>query len=89
MLLTDGEQQLVGLEVERIPSISWDTRIGSKVLIVNAPIRRGVVLLAPTNCKFLGGKGIERTEDALLSDADLMAVSFERPIDIDTHPEPE
>ncbi|GIL72351.1 hypothetical protein Vretimale_4130 [Volvox reticuliferus] len=61
--LTDGCQQVVGVEYTHLPAFTWDCPAGSKVLIHNAPIRRGLLLLGPDNTALLGGQ-VERLEAA-------------------------
>ncbi|GIL43707.1 hypothetical protein Vafri_1360, partial [Volvox africanus] len=61
--LTDGCQQVVGVEHTHLPAFTWDCPAGSKVLIHNVPIRRGLLLLGPDNTALLGGQ-VERLEAA-------------------------
>ncbi|GLC35866.1 recQ-mediated genome instability protein 1 [Pleodorina starrii] len=61
--LTDGCQQVVGVEHAHLPTLTWDCPAGSKVLIHNVPIRRGMLLLGPDNTALLGGQ-VERLEAA-------------------------
>lgn len=57
LTLTDGYSFCQGIEVENIPQLSTD-RIppGSKILLKNADIRSGYILLHPSCCTYLGGK---------------------------------
>jgi hypothetical protein len=60
VFLTDGRQCIIGIEVVRIPELSFRTPQGSKVILSKVPVRRGVLLLSPANCKLLGGKPVIR-----------------------------
>ena len=60
VFLTDGHRSVVGLLLDRIPGISWNTTIGSKIFVREAYIRHGILLLHCRNCKYLGGKEIMR-----------------------------
>lgn len=53
--LTDGHSKLVALEYERCPSLSLNTPPGTKIRLSNVPIRRGKLLLNPSNTTVLGG----------------------------------
>ena len=44
----------------KIAALSCKVLPGSKLLLSHVPIRNGVFLLTPFNCKFLGGKGVPR-----------------------------
>ena len=44
----------------KIAALSGKVLPGSKLLLCHVPIRSGVFLLTPFNCKFLGGKGFPR-----------------------------
>ncbi|EFJ49862.1 hypothetical protein VOLCADRAFT_104113 [Volvox carteri f. nagariensis] len=61
--LTDGCQQVVGVEHAHLPAFAWDCPAGTKVIIHNVPIRRGLLLLGPDNTALLGGQ-VERLEAA-------------------------
>ena len=63
IFLTDGHRSVVGLLVDRIPGMSWNTVTGSKVLVLEGYIRRNVLLLHSRNCKYLGGREIMRRDD--------------------------
>lgn len=54
--LTDGESYIQALELLPLLSISRkNTPPGSKILINNAKVLAGYLLLTPENCKLLGG----------------------------------
>lgn len=57
LTLTDGYSFCQGIECESIPELNVD-RVppGSKVLLKNANIRSGYILLNPSCCIYLGGK---------------------------------
>ncbi|KAJ8919363.1 hypothetical protein NQ315_016455 [Exocentrus adspersus] len=57
LILTDGDSNTQALEISTINSISRNhTPPGTKLLINNAAIVSGYILLDPTNCSVLGGK---------------------------------
>lgn len=57
LTLTDGHSFCQGIEVESIPQISIDrTAPGAKILLKNAQIKSGYILLHPGCCTYLGGK---------------------------------
>ena len=62
MFLTDGHRSVIGLLLDRIPGISWNTPIGGKILVREAYIGRGLLLLHSRNCKYIGGKEILRDD---------------------------
>ncbi|GAB4816827.1 hypothetical protein N2152v2_003873 [Parachlorella kessleri] len=63
LLLTDGVQQVAGLEYQFIPRLAPFMPAGTKVLVYEPTIRRGVLLLTPANLVVLGGR-VERLEQA-------------------------
>jgi len=70
--LTDGCQQIFGMEVVAIPALSLAIKPGAKI-IVKGPVdcRRGVLLLKPAHVKILGGEVdtlvVENSQEKLLS----------------------
>lgn len=59
LFLTDGRNNIIGIELLPIPGLEVDTLPGSKLVVYSkAQIKRGAVLLSPTNCKFLGGESL-------------------------------
>lgn len=55
--LTDGDTYVQALEVSPLNSISRNiTPPGTKLLINNAKVSSGYLLLSPDNCTLLGGK---------------------------------
>ncbi|KAF5839010.1 hypothetical protein DUNSADRAFT_1787 [Dunaliella salina] len=53
--LTDGHQQVIGIEFRTIPALSWDCPAGTKVVLENVNVKRGVLMLQPENLAALGG----------------------------------
>jgi RecQ mediated genome instability protein len=82
VFLTDGKRRIIGLALTPIVGISWKTLPGSKVLITGARLQGGVLLLSFYNCKFLGGKGVVRSPQAIdgqvSADRAEMAIETER-----------
>lgn len=66
LFLTDGHRSIIGLLLDRVPGISWNTPIGGKVLVQEAHIRHGLLLLRGHNCKYLVGKEITRVDPSSL-----------------------
>lgn len=57
LTLTDGHSFCQGIEIGNIPQLSVDrTPPGSKVLLKNACLKSGYILLEPSCCTYLGGK---------------------------------
>lgn len=61
--LTDGKQRFFGMEYVRIPSLSPSMPAGTKALLHNVTVRRGLLLLTPENTQTIGGK-VESLEGA-------------------------
>ncbi|KAK9829505.1 hypothetical protein WJX72_006249 [[Myrmecia] bisecta] len=61
--LTDGKQQVVGLEYFHIPALPTLCPAGLKVAVTDAEVRNGMLLLRPENTVFLGGQ-VARLEQA-------------------------
>ncbi|KAH7827174.1 putative RecQ-mediated genome instability protein 1 [Monocercomonoides exilis] len=55
LLVTDGVQECSCLEFTFIPALSEKITLGSKILITNASIRRGIIFLQSYNVFILGG----------------------------------
>ncbi|KAL4420941.1 hypothetical protein ABPG77_004570 [Micractinium sp. CCAP 211/92] len=55
LLLTDGVQQVAALEYRPIAALRATTPAGTKLLLRDVPVRRGMMLLTPQNCSVLGG----------------------------------
>ncbi|KAJ1655797.1 recQ-mediated genome instability protein 1 [Dispira simplex] len=55
LTLTDGHQVVPAMEYKPIPSLALDLPLGTKILLRNPPIRRGMLLLDASNCVVLGG----------------------------------
>ena len=55
LLLTDGLQTVVGLEVRGIKDLNVNSPAGIKVLCENFEMRRGMALFGPDNLKVVGG----------------------------------
>ncbi len=51
----DGQQQVVGIEYRPISDLSVATSPGCKIVVRDAEIRRGLLLLTPTNVHVVGG----------------------------------
>ncbi|EPX72145.1 uncharacterized protein SOCG_04838 [Schizosaccharomyces octosporus yFS286] len=57
LVLEDANgQRFYGMEWKSIPGIQLDTNLGTKLLIQNAQIKRGTLLLTPENTEILGGE---------------------------------
>ncbi|KAJ1535751.1 hypothetical protein HK096_001860, partial [Nowakowskiella sp. JEL0078] len=54
-VLTDGHQDISAMEVQAINELDMTLKLGTKLLIRNASIRRGMLLLSPNNVSVLGG----------------------------------
>lgn len=68
LTLTDGHTFCQGIELESIPQISINkTAPGSKVLLRNAEVRSGYILLHPACCTYLGGKVVGLYEKWVIS----------------------
>ncbi|PSC73828.1 recQ-mediated genome instability 1 [Micractinium conductrix] len=63
LLLTDGAQQVAGLEYRPTPALHSAMPAGCKLVVRDAPVRRGMLLLTPENCSVLGG-GVAALEAA-------------------------
>lgn len=48
-------QQVAALEYWPIPALRATTPAGTKLLLRDVPVRRGMMLLTPENCSVLGG----------------------------------
>ncbi|DAZ96062.1 TPA: hypothetical protein N0F65_005840 [Lagenidium giganteum] len=57
LALTDGHQIVYGFEHMWLPQLSTSTKRGTKVLIKNANVRHGLLLLTPHTCQVLGASG--------------------------------
>ncbi|KAI9009797.1 hypothetical protein BC832DRAFT_387823 [Gaertneriomyces semiglobifer] len=55
LTLSDGYQEVLAMELALLPGISVESLLGAKILITNALVRRGVILLRPENFQLLGG----------------------------------
>ncbi|KAL1519641.1 hypothetical protein AB1Y20_023152 [Prymnesium parvum] len=53
--LTDGLQELVGFEYQRIPELNARTQRGTKLLLHNVTVRRGMLVLTPACVTVIGG----------------------------------
>lgn len=53
--LTDGHIKVTGIEFTTVEKLSMNTPPGTKVKLLNVPLRRGKLLLTPDNCKIMGG----------------------------------
>mmetsp|Transcript_1824 Transcript_1824/g.3060 ORF Transcript_1824/g.3060 Transcript_1824/m.3060 type:complete len:411 (-) Transcript_1824:1081-2313(-) len=58
--LTDGIQSLFALEYKPIKEL--EGLVGEKLILENVPVKRGLLLLEPSNVKSLGGE-LPRTQD--------------------------
>ena len=56
LTLSDGHVEMPAMELRPIPELSIHTPIGTKLLIKNAMVQRGMVLLQPENVQVLGGR---------------------------------
>ncbi|KAK9835101.1 hypothetical protein WJX84_001913 [Apatococcus fuscideae] len=63
MSLTDGKQQVEGLEYRHLPDVGPDMPAGFKMALTDVEVRRGMLLLQPENTQVLGGC-VARLEDA-------------------------
>lgn len=61
--MTDGKQTVIGIEDIMIPTLSNLKRFGCKVLVKDVPMRRGVLLLSPSNLLVLGGSSTSSIQD--------------------------
>ena len=55
LCLSDGRQQLFGIEYRRLPSLQSNPPCGLKLVLHNVAVRRGVLLLTPANTCVVGG----------------------------------
>ncbi|EKX30880.1 hypothetical protein GUITHDRAFT_51889, partial [Guillardia theta CCMP2712] len=55
LLLTDGTENICGLELNEIRDLSVNSPAGVKVLVKDFEMRRGVALFGPHNLCVLGG----------------------------------
>lgn len=55
LLLSDGSQRVAALEYQRITSLSAQTPVGTKLLVSNITVRRGLLLLTPASVFLIGG----------------------------------
>lgn len=53
--LLAGVQQVAALEYRPIPALRSTTPAGTKLLLWDVPVRRGMLLLTQQNCSVLGG----------------------------------
>ncbi|KAI9285867.1 hypothetical protein BC943DRAFT_34743 [Umbelopsis sp. AD052] len=53
--VTDGYKLITALEFKRIPSLSMNTCLGTKILVKNCRVSRGTLMLEPGTCQLLGG----------------------------------
>ena len=58
-----GAQQVAGLEYRPTPALHSAMPAGCKLVVRDAPVRRGMLLLTPENCSVLGG-GVAALEAA-------------------------
>ena len=57
LLLQDAKgARIYGIELRSVEGLGLGMSIGAKLVLKNASVARGVVLLEPTNTMFLGGK---------------------------------
>ncbi|GJQ10484.1 hypothetical protein GpartN1_g2275.t1 [Galdieria partita] len=67
----DGQQQVYGLELTDMKHcLSVHTPPGSKFLLLDPLVHRGIVLLTRNNCRYLGGvvSEVQRKRDSLVKD---------------------
>lgn len=55
LLLTDGQQDVVGVEVVPCPKLSTSLSVGVKLAVRDVMVVRGHLLLTPDNTRLLGG----------------------------------
>ncbi|KAJ3054943.1 recQ-mediated genome instability protein 1 [Rhizophlyctis rosea] len=67
LILTDGMQSLPAMEFSFLPDFSLQIPIGMKVVVRNAKLRRGVLLLKQQNVECLGGSVPELNEEDVLT----------------------
>ncbi len=53
--LTDGVASVAAIENKRLVQLSVRTPPGAKLLVTDVPVARRILLLAPDNCRLLGG----------------------------------
>ncbi|KAI8575992.1 hypothetical protein K450DRAFT_258853 [Umbelopsis ramanniana AG] len=53
--VTDGYKIITALEFRRIPSLSMNTYLGTKILVKNCRVSRGTLMIEPGTCQLLGG----------------------------------
>jgi hypothetical protein len=71
--LTDGVRRVFALEYRRVPVLDLErTPPGTKILVRDVLVRRGVLLLLPQNVQVLGGRV------ASLVDAHLQTIEYKR-----------
>jgi hypothetical protein len=71
--LTDGVRRVFALEYRRVPVLDLErTPPGTKILVRDVLVRRGVLLLLPQNVQVLGGRV------ASLIDAHLQTIEYKR-----------
>ena len=56
MKCTDGQEDFVALEYRHIPSLRTDLPAGTKLLVKDAPVRGGALLLSPGCVHVMGGE---------------------------------
>ena len=87
--LNDGKQQIVALEYKKIPNLTSKTPLGTKILICNATVRSGVVMLTPDCASFIGGGVLSAASDGNVSGvASSTHVASSPPIAASTHNHP-
>lgn len=62
LCLTDGHQQVIGIEYNRISELSISSPSGTKIVVRDVDIHQGVWLLTDENCVVLGGGTAEEEE---------------------------
>ncbi|CAO3681448.1 unnamed protein product [Umbelopsis ramanniana] len=53
--VTDGYKLITAIEFKRIPSLSMNTYLGTKILVKNCRVNRGTLMLEPGTFQILGG----------------------------------
>jgi hypothetical protein len=68
LFLTDGRNNIIGIELSSIIGLEADSPAGSKLVLFNKPqIKRGAILLSPSNCRFLGGESLRLADNTKLT----------------------
>ncbi|KAJ3042625.1 recQ-mediated genome instability protein 1 [Rhizophlyctis rosea] len=66
LTLTDGQQTLPAMEYSFLPDLSLQSLLGMKIVVRNAVVRRGVMILERQNVECLGGSVSEMNEEDIL-----------------------